>query len=90
MRESKTLEFCKEIMKRIVEIGYADQIAKREIEKIIMIYRGIDKRTIQTWLRTLEVLGFIRPLNAFVFQLKFDQCPELLNQLVKNGQKKLM
>jgi hypothetical protein len=36
MRESKTLEFCKDIMKRIVEIGYTDQIAKREIEKVKM------------------------------------------------------
>jgi len=88
--KAKTLDVCKEIMKAIAERGYTNQIHKRELEKVIMINRGIDKRTIQNWLRTLEVLGFIKPLNSNVYGLDFSQCPELLNLVVKDGQKRLM
>ena len=86
----KTLDKCKEIMKAIAERGFTNQIHKRELEKIIMLYRGFDPRTIKNWIRTLEVLGFIKLLNPNVYELNFDQCPELLNLLVKNGQKRLM
>jgi hypothetical protein len=88
--KAKTLDICKEIMKAIAERGFTNQIHKRELEKVIMINRGIDKRTIQNWLRTLEVLGFIKSLNPNVYGLDFGQCPELLNLVVKNGQKRLM
>jgi len=86
----KTLDSCKEIMKFLVERGFASQVQRTVLEKTIMVLRGMDKRTVQNWLRTLESLGFIKAVNPYVFELKFDQCPELLNVIIENGQKKLM
>lgn len=90
MKQSKVLESCKEIMKVVVDKSFTHQIHRRELEKVIMLLRGMDKRTIRNWLRTLELLGFIKPLNPFVYALKFDQCRELLVGMVKKNQKKLM
>ena len=86
----KTIEVCQEIMKAIIEKGFTNQIHKRELEKVIIVLRGVDKRTIKNWVRTLEVMEFIKPLNPLVFELNFKKCPELLNRLIENGQKKLM
>lgn len=90
MKQSKVLDACKEIMKVVVEKGFTLQIHRRELEKVIMLLRGMDKRTIRNWLRTLELLGFVKPLNAFVYALNFDECRELLVGMVKKNQKKLM
>lgn len=86
----KSIEVCQEIMKSIIEKGFTNQIHKRELEKVIIVLRGVDKRTIKNWVRTLEVMEFIKPVNSFVFELNFKKCPELLNRLIENGQKKLM
>jgi hypothetical protein len=90
LTKAKTLDVCKEIMKAIAERGYTNQIHKRELEKIIMVIRGNDPRTIKNWLKTLFELGFIEYVNPLVIKLNFSQCPELLNLVVKNGQKRLM
>jgi hypothetical protein len=38
----------------------------------------------------LERLGFIKRLNARVYKMNLKRVPELLNVMVKSGQKKLM
>jgi hypothetical protein len=91
MKESKVLLECREIMQVIIKSGFTNQIHKRELEKIIMTLRGMDRRTIRNWVKTLEVMGFVRVVNASVFQLNFDGCKDLLFEVYKNnGQKKLM
>ena len=90
MKQSKVLDACKEIMKVVVEKGFTHQIHRRELEKVIMLLRGMDKRTIRNWLKTLELLGFVKLLNPFVYALNFDECRELLVGMVKKNQKKLM
>lgn len=88
---SKTLKVCKEIMKAIAERGFTNQITRKELEKVIMVLRGVDKRTINNWVKALERLGFIKPFNALIFELDFRQIPELYNVIIKEpNQKKLM
>lgn len=84
------MDKCKDIMKTIVERGFTNQIHKRELEKVIMEKCGIDKRTIKNWINALITLGFIKEINPLVYSLHFDNCPELLSLLIRNGQKKLM
>jgi len=90
MRESKVLEQCKAIMEAVVEKGFTKQIQKRELETVIILLRGMDKRTVKNWINTLERLGFIKALNPFLFELRFENCGDLLNKIVEKGQKKLM
>ena len=54
------------------------------------IDRGGDPRTLKNWIRTLERLGFIERRNIRVYKMNLDSIPELLNVMVKSGQKKLM
>jgi hypothetical protein len=86
----KALDKCKELMFAIAERGFTLQISKAELEKLIMVYRGIDKRTVNNWMRALTNLGFIKPISPFAFQLDFTLCPEILNKIIEKGQKKLI
>lgn len=91
MKKSKAFAICKEIMDSVIERGFINQVHKRELERIIILKRGMDKRTIRNWLRTLEILGFIKLVNPFVYELDFSPCKELLVKVIKyKKQKKLM
>lgn len=46
--------------------------------------------TLKNWTETLERLGFVERLNARVYRMKLESIPELLNVVVKSGQKRLM
>jgi len=87
---SKALDVCKKLMESIAKNGFTNQIHKRELERIIFMERGIDKRTVNNWIRALERFGFIKPLTPLVYGLDFSQIPELLNLIIDTGQKKLM
>jgi hypothetical protein len=51
---------------------------------------GIDKRTIQNWIRALTTFGFINEINPNIYKINLNINPELLELAIKEGQKKLM
>jgi hypothetical protein len=86
----KAMQKCKEIVKEAILRGYVNQIHRKELENIICLKCGIDKRTIQNWIRALTTLGFISEINPNVFKINLNIDSELLSLAIKNGQKKLL
>lgn len=77
-------------MKTIVQAGFTYQITRKNLKKVIMVKRGGDPRTFRNWLNNLTLIEFLEPVNANVFKLNLERCPETLAFGVKEGQKKLM
>ena len=88
-QQSEAYQACVEIMKTIVQAGFTYQITKKNLEKVIMLKRGGDPRTFRSWLNNLVLIEFLEPINANVFKLNLQRCPEALALGVKEGQKKL-
>jgi len=87
---SKAYSHCVEIMRFLVEAGFTYQVHVEALKVAITTVRGGDPRTLTNWTRTLERLGFIERVNQRVYKMNLESIPELLNVVVKPGQKKLM
>ena len=89
---SKTKSYlnCIEIMRSLVESGYTNQVSLKFLNVAITLKRGGDPRTLNNWRNTLERLGFIERFNRHLWKINLERVPELLNVVVKSGQKKLM
>jgi len=88
---SRATKICKEIMKRLVDEGYQNEVSERWLERAIILVRGADPRTLDNWKRALEVHGFVERKRPHVFQIKLNMCPELLTNMLKGErQKKLL
>ena len=81
---------CVEIMRFLVEAGFTYQVHDEALKVAITAVRGGDPRTLKNWTQTLERLDFIKKVNPHVYQMNLESIPELLNIVVKSGQKKLM
>jgi len=88
--KSRAYLHCVEIMRFLVEADFTHQVHVEALKIAITAVRGGDPRTLKNWTQTLERLGFIKHLNQRVYTLNLDMVPELLNLVVKSGQKKLM
>lgn len=88
--KSRAYKKCVELMKCVAERGLTNQVHQKVLEVVITQVIGQDPRTRKNWIATLERLGFIHRLNPLVYQMNAKDVPELLNVLVKRGQKKLM
>jgi hypothetical protein len=88
---SQAYKVCEEILNYLVNSGFSYQVSRHSLIEAITWIRGGDPRTIQNWIRNLQVLGFIEMVNPNVFKLQLVRCPEALEKAVKvQGQKKLM
>jgi len=88
--KSRAYRHCVEIMRFLVEAGFTYQVHVEALKVAITAVRGGDPRTLKNWIQTLERLGFIEKMNPLVYQMNLESIPELLNIVVKSGQKKLM
>ena len=87
--KSRAYKKCVELMKCVAELGYSYQVDRKILEIVITRVIGQDPRTRKNWIGTLERLGFIKKLNPRVYQMNVSLVPELLNVVVRSGQKKL-
>lgn len=88
--KSRAYKKCVELMSCVAEIGVTNQVHRKVLEVTITRVIGGDPRTLKNWIATLERLGFIKKLNSRVYQMNVSLVPELLNVVIKSGQKKLM
>jgi len=88
--KSKSYQYCVEIVRFLVEKDYTNQVNKSTLNLAINVVRGGDPRTLVNWRKNLERLGFIKRVNASVYRLNLKLVPELLNVVVRRGQKKLL
>lgn len=87
---SRVYEICREIMEAIIKARYVNAISLSELQKIIILKRGGDPRTIRTWIRNLTALGFLKRTNRSVFTVNYEAHPDMITLGVKVGQSKLV
>jgi len=83
-------ETCQKIIDQLIADGFKYQISKKDIAKAIMYLRGIDERTVQRWLKALEVFEYIIPVNPNIYKLNPIKIPNIINNLKENPQTKIM
>lgn len=88
--KSRAYRHCVEIIRFLVQEGYVNQVSQEALNVAITAVRGGNPRTLKNWTRTLMRLGFIEGVKPWVYQLNVERFPELLNIMVKSGQKKLV
>lgn len=88
--KSQAYRFCVDIMRFLAERDFTNQATTETLEIAIKAMRGGDPRTVKNWLKNLTDFGFIKLDNVNVWSLNFSRVPEILNLIVKRGQKKLM
>ena len=88
--KAKSYQNCVEIMRSLVESGYTNQVSLKFLNIAITLKRGGDPRTLNNWRNTLERLGFIERFKKNLWKIDLSLCPELLNVVVRKGQKKLI
>jgi deoxyribodipyrimidine photolyase-like uncharacterized protein len=83
-------DVCKQIIAALIKEGYRHQVRKADLEKTIMILRGIDPRTMQNWIKTLISFEYITPAALNVYTINVEKCPELIiNGLKEKPQTKI-
>ena len=81
---------CEQILTALVKQGYTYQISRQELTKTIMLIRGADERTIKKWIKVLETFNYIIPIATNIYQLNLQKTPQLLNEIIQQGQKRLL
>jgi len=78
-----TISICEEIVYELLKDGYRIQARKQDIEKAVMLTRGIDQRTSQRWINALVTFEFIKPVNRMVYEINALKVPHLFH-ILKN------
>ena len=76
-------------MEAIITSNFKRAISLSELQKIIILKRGGDPRTIRNWIRNLTALEFLKRSNSSVFTVNYEAHPEMITLGVKVGQSKL-
>jgi len=81
---------CDKIIEYLIKDGYRYQIHQRDLEKAIMVVRGvIDERSIKRWIKALETFGYIERKTAKVYELT-RYALSLSHSQILNKQTKMM
>ncbi len=75
--KSNKQEEIKEIVTCLVDRKLINKYSKKDIEKAIMLSRGFDKRTVNTWFNALWDLDYILQPEPNVYSLNFAKLTEL-------------
>ena len=86
VRTAKTLQ---QIVDYLIAEGYRVQVTRNHVEKAIMEIRGIDPRTVETWLKALVRFEYLIPTALNVYRLNPLKIPQLFELLRANGQLKI-
>jgi len=89
---SKAVKKCNAILMHLAEQGFTYQVTRRELEKTIAFLIGSDPRTFRNWIRTLQLLEYIKEVAPGIYKLNFVKVPSAFEKLVRGDekQKKLM
>jgi hypothetical protein len=83
---SKAFRKCVELVEEMLGRGYRLQIPSTEVERIIKIGIGADKRTIQKYLKMLtEDLGFLKtaaknPFGIVIYRIDVEAIEQFVSQ----------
>ena len=60
---------CREIIQRLKDEGFVNQINSRTLAQIIGEIRGSDKRTIRKWIGQLDLNGYIKNIGTYTWEI---------------------
>ena len=92
---SKALRKCVELVEEILREGYRLQIPSLHVEKLIKIYIGADKRTIQKYMKMLtEDLKFLEttaknPLGIIIYRIDIPTIEQYVSEHMKEKLRQL-
>jgi hypothetical protein len=92
---SKAFRKCVELVEEMLSRGYRLQITSTEVERIIKIGIGADKRTVQKYVRMLtEDFGFLKTAtkNQFgiiIYRIDIEAIEQFVNEHLKEKLKQL-
>jgi hypothetical protein len=92
---SKAFRKCVELVEEMLGRGYRLQITSTEVERLIKIGIGADKRTVQKYMRMLtEDLGFLKTAtkNQFgivIYRIDIEAIEQFVNEHLKEKLRQL-
>lgn len=92
---SKAFRKCVELVEEMLGKGYTLQITSTEVERLIKIGVGADKRTVQKYLRMLtEDLEFLKvsaknPLGVVIYRIDVEAIERFIGEHLKEKIKQL-
>ena len=60
---------CSEIIHRLKEEGFINQVSTRVLNKVIGEVRGTDERTLRKWLMELDKNGYIKSIGTYTWEI---------------------
>ncbi|MCX8177953.1 MAG: hypothetical protein N3F10_06650 [Candidatus Bathyarchaeota archaeon] len=95
MTTSKAAFKCVELVEEMLSRGYRLQISSKEVEKLIKISVGADKRTVQKYMRMLtEDLAFLKtaiknPFGITIYRIDIEAAEQFINERLKGKLRQL-
>jgi demethoxyubiquinone hydroxylase (CLK1/Coq7/Cat5 family) len=95
MMVSKAFTKCVELVEEMLGRGYRLQISSTEVERLIKIGIGADKRTVQKYMRMLtEDLGFLKiaaknPFGVVIYRIDVEAIEQFVNEHLKEKLRQL-
>ena len=92
---SKAFRKCVELVEEMLSRGFRLQISQTEVERLIKIGIGADKRTVQKYMRMLtEDLGFLKtaaknPFGTVVYSINVPAIEQFVSQHLKEKPKQM-
>ncbi|MEM1551307.1 MAG: hypothetical protein QXH03_01390 [Candidatus Bathyarchaeia archaeon] len=92
---SKAFRKCVELVEEMISKGYRLQITSTEVERLIKIGVGADKRTVQKYLKMLtEDLAFLKtltrnPLGVVIYRIDVEAIEQFVSEHLRDRLKQL-
>jgi hypothetical protein len=92
---SKAFRKCVELVEEMLSKGFKLQISQTEVERLIKIGIGADKRTVQKYIKMLtEDLGFLKiaaknPFGTVVYRIDVPAIEQFVGQHLKEKLKQM-
>lgn len=92
---SKATRKCVELVEEMLSRGYRMQITSSEVERLIKIGIGADKRTVQKYLKMLtEDLAFLKlvtknPFGIVIYRIDVPTVEQIINEHLKEKLRQL-
>ena len=60
---------CREIVQKLKDEGFVNQVSSRVLAKVIGEVRGTDKRTVRKWIEQLEKNGYTKSIGTYTWEI---------------------
>jgi hypothetical protein len=92
---SKAFKKCVQLVEEMLREGYRLQISSTHVEKLIKIYVGADKRTVQKYMKLLtEDLSFLQivtknPFGIYIYRIDIETVEQYVSEHMKERLRQL-